>query len=187
MPTNVSDPTFLPLDDAPSEWDEATLPVRVREPHETPPEVWTRYTVRHGEIRFTTWAPRRRSAILQTGQSVMLPPPIKHALSPVGPVRLSIQRFTAEPGEAWVFSCPVCRGILETGTNHDGCRTSPDYPGKRQRRFYARPRPGESGGDVSERFTDGVLAMIAEHRRAHPEFFEGDGEPASDSPTVVEE
>lgn len=36
-------------------------------------------------------------------------------------------------------------------------------------RFYGRPGPDESSEVFGERFRDGVLEMIAEYRREHPE------------------
>lgn len=43
----------------------------------------------------------------------------------------------------------------------------PDDPAP-QKRFYARPRPGESREEFAHRFKAGVLGLIAEQDEDHP-------------------
>lgn len=62
-------------------------------------------------------------------------------------------------------------------SNNDDGRAVADKP---EPRFYARPRAGESDGEFTERFKEGILGMIAAYRREHPEYFEDEGREPGD-------
>jgi tellurite methyltransferase len=117
------------------EWDEGTLPPGLRRAHRLGPGTWGRIVVKEGRLLFSMASEPRLEVELthQTGAQA-IPPDIEHEVSPIGPVRFSIEflavdRTAAAGGSAeggdpacWAgLVCPECGAVTADGYHRPGC------------------------------------------------------------------
>jgi tellurite methyltransferase len=79
-------------------WDERTVPAGLQRDHRLGTGVWGRLTVHDGALRFR--APSMGvDRDVGSGESVVLPPEVLHAVSVIGPVRFSIDLYVDETSQ----------------------------------------------------------------------------------------
>lgn len=122
------------------EWDEHTLPPGLLKDHQLAVGTWGRITVLEGTLRFTVEGePSRAVDLTPDTPAQAIPPQVRHAVLPLGPVRFRIDFFAVDRDEAaaddsdeggdpvcWAaLLCPECGAMLTPGEPHrDGCSAS---------------------------------------------------------------
>jgi len=124
------------------EWDERTVPAGLLRSHRVAGGVWGRVVVRDGQLRFTTSTEPRLNVIVGPGEPQAIPPDVGHSMSPLGPVRFSVDFLAVDrhaPGDldlgvdevsegrnvdeggdpaCWAeLLCPECGAVLESGVH----------------------------------------------------------------------
>lgn len=155
---------LLPAGDGPWEFTEATLPRSYRRRHRTPPQLYVKVSVFGGRLRLMTWTDKdEHTEVLVAGQTKLLPPLTEHSFQPDGPVRFSTRWFTEDDPNFHIW-CPTCHGKITRSDEHPTCQ--PHWPGRKQERFYGRPRAGENDDQFTARVSEGVMSVVHRQRVA---------------------
>jgi tellurite resistance-related uncharacterized protein len=117
------------------DWNEATLPRGLRGAHRLGPGTWGRIVVKDGRLLFSMESePRLQVELTDRTGAQAIPPDIEHQVSPIGPVRFSIDFLAVDRTAAagvgkeggdpacWArMVCPECGALTADGYHRPGC------------------------------------------------------------------
>jgi tellurite resistance-related uncharacterized protein len=117
------------------EWTEGTLPPGLRRAHRLGPGTWGRIVVEEGRLLFSMASePGLQMELTHQTSAQAIPPGIEHEVSPLGPVRFSIDFLAVDRTPAagageeggdpacWAgLICPECGAVTAGGYHRPGC------------------------------------------------------------------